>query len=75
MKKRINKDVTTMVDFGSPDDECLPIFKCICGKVFEEWSEVISIYEDDPWACPECMREYFFTSTVKVFQVVEESKE
>ena len=45
-KKRI--DVTDQVDFGNPDDECLPLHKYVCGHEFEGWSMIISIYEDRP---------------------------
>jgi hypothetical protein len=62
-------DVTPEVCFANPDDECLPLLKCVCGKQFELWAEIVSIYPDDPWKCPECHRHLYFRNTITVYQV------
>ena len=64
-------DVTELVDFGNPDDECLPITKCICGQDYSMWSETLSIYKEDPWQCSQCGRKYYFGNRVKVYMVEE----
>jgi len=38
-------DVTDQVEFGNNDDECLPLHKCVCGKKFDHWDAIISIYD------------------------------
>jgi|ETNvirnome_6_100_1030635.scaffolds.fasta_scaffold75246_4 hypothetical protein len=59
-------DVTHLVNFENPDDECLPLTSCICGKEFDAWEVVLSIYEDDAWEC-DCGAELYFESDIKVF--------
>lgn len=67
----VGTDVTTLVDFNNPDDECLPITKCVCGEKFPTWKFVISIYSDIPKSCPKCGRKFYFRNAVRVFQVEE----
>jgi len=68
------EDVTSKVDFGEVDDECLPLLKCVCGKEFARWKCILSIYKEDPWVC-ECGRKLIFRNAIKVFDVSEELKE
>lgn len=56
----------TKVEMSGAIDEILPI-KCVCGHGAESWEFIISIYEEDPYACQECGREYYFTNKIKVF--------
>jgi DNA-directed RNA polymerase subunit RPC12/RpoP len=65
-------DVTEIVDFQNPDDESLPVTMCVCGKRFDPWKFHISIYEKNPYECPECGAKLFFGHAVRVYQVVEE---
>ena len=51
-----DKDVTKQVDFGNPDDEFLPLTKCICRKEYEMWENSISIYRDSADKCDSCGR-------------------
>lgn len=62
-------DVTEYVEFGNPDDECLPITLCICGAKYEPWDKIISIYDDDPRPMPCCGRKLFFRQVVTVLEV------
>ena len=65
-------DVTDQVDFGWPDDECLPMKKCGCGATWALWEWdglLLSIYKDDPRECPECGRKFYWESHIKVFEV------
>jgi len=64
-----NTDVTEQLKFANPDDEVLPIIRCICGKVFDYWKFYISIYEDTPHACPNCGRSYFFRNDIRIYLV------
>ncbi|GAH10675.1 unnamed protein product [marine sediment metagenome] len=66
----MNIDVTDKVDFQGNDDECLPITKCVCGEKFEPWRFMISIYKDDPYACPACGRRLFFSMGIRVYEVI-----
>lgn len=65
------KDVTDIVDFQNPDDELLPVTKCVCGFKFDSWEFTISIYKDDPYECPDCGAKLFFRNAVRVYQVIE----
>ena len=62
-------DITSKVIFDNNDDECLPILKCICGKEFNSWEHVISIYEDDPTPCPNCGHKLIFVNEIRVYEV------
>lgn len=66
-------DVTDQVDFGNSDDESLPLTKCVCGKKFEYWEFVLSIYEDSPNKCPNCGRKLFFRNSIRVYEVKDEN--
>ncbi len=68
----MDKDITSQVDFGDIDDEHLPLTKCICGRVFDSWDFVISIYRDDTQICPDCKRKMYFTNQIKVYEVEDE---
>lgn len=65
-------DVTDYVDFQNPDDELLPLTMCVCGRRFEPWQFVISIYDEEPYDCPECGAKLVFHNAVRVYQVKEE---
>ena len=62
-------DVTAQVDFGPVDDECLPLTKCVCGHAFKLWEEVVSIYPEHPWTCPQCGAKLVFANAIRVFQL------
>lgn len=66
------RDVTDLVNFNNPDDECLPITKCVCGQEFPSWAFIISIYPDTPYRCSNCERKLYFSSSVKVFEVLDD---
>ena len=64
------KDVTSLVEVGSIDDELIPITKCVCGATFKNWGGfVISIYEDMPYRCPKCGRGLYFSIELHVYEV------
>ena len=67
--KRTIIDVTDKVCFGSIDDECMPLTKCVCGEEYAHWVLVLSIYPDSPTECPKCGRQYYFSASVRVYQV------
>jgi len=62
-------DVTDRVEFGSVDGEFLEVVRCLCGAEFDYGVEVLSIYRDDPWICPECGAKLYFKQTVRVYEV------
>ena len=66
----MNKDITTQVDFDNPDDELLPLTKCVCGQKFESWEFTISIYDKNPTTCPSCKRGLFFRQAIRVYEVL-----
>jgi len=39
----MEKDVTGKVNFSFPDDESLPITKCVCGRTFGLWNFIINM--------------------------------
>lgn len=65
-------DVTEQMRFENPDDEHLPIIKCVCGYNFEPWHFIISIYDEFPSECPVCERKFFFRNAIRIYQVVDE---
>jgi hypothetical protein len=67
----MDKDVTDQVEFMNPDDELLPINKCVCGQEYEWWEFVISIYREDAFQCENCGRQLYFTQKIRVWEVVE----
>lgn len=60
-------DVTKQVEFGTPDDELLPLTRCVCGQDFHLWDQSLSIYKDDCWQCPQCGRKLYFRNGIKVY--------
>ena len=68
----MDKDVTSLVDFGFSDDEFLPLLECVCGEKFGYWEHCLSIYRDDPKECPKCGVKLYFEFSVKVYQVIDE---
>jgi hypothetical protein len=62
-------DVTAEVCFGTNDDEALPLLKCVCGKKFDLWNAIVSVYPDNPWQCDECGRQLYFRNSITVYQV------
>lgn len=71
----MNIDVTDKVIIGNPDDEFLPLGKCVCGAEFCVWQVSISIYPDSANECPACGRKFFFKNSITVYQVIEDKKE
>ena len=63
------EDVTAQVDYGDVDAESLPLTKCVCGARFPAWEEIISIYEEHPWTCPQCGIKLVFANTIHVYKV------
>lgn len=66
----MHKDVTQKTQFGNPDDEALPLLKCVCGRTFSSWELVLSMYEDDPEIMPCCGRKLFFRQSIRILEVV-----
>lgn len=64
------KNVTKLVSFENPDDEVLPLTKCICGYEFYPWEYIISIYKDDPKKCKYCGAKLYFANSIQVYQVM-----
>ena len=65
---KMDKDITSLVNFGNNDGELLPITKCICGTRFIAWDFIISIYPDTPYECPSCKRKLYFSLSIKLFE-------
>jgi len=66
---RCHIDVTDLVSFDNPEDEFLPITKCICGETFASWEFIISIYDENPSKCPKCGGTFYFRNAVRVYGV------
>lgn len=68
-----DKDVTQLVDFdaGQIDSECLPLYKCVCGKTFDSWDFLLGIYRENASRCPQCNRRLYFSVGIRVFEVEE----
>ncbi len=66
-------DVTEKFDWDNPDDEFLPIRRCVCGAEFGYWEFSISIYDDTPKSCEKCGRKFYFRNAIRIFEVVDEN--
>jgi hypothetical protein len=68
--KIMDKDVTKLVSFQENDGECLPLIKCVCGKEFKSWDNVIGVYKEYSHEnCSNCHRKFYFTNSIKVYEV------
>ena len=63
------RDVTNLVDFTNNDDECLSITECVCGAKFTPWKFFISIYPDSAYECPNCHRKFYFSFSIRIYEV------
>ena len=68
-----DKDVTDSVGFGSTDSDLLPLEKCVCGKVFTYWDQVLGIHRSLATQCPRCERRLYFRAIIRVYEVVSTS--
>jgi len=65
-------DVTDRVEFYNNDDECLPLVRCVCGKRWQPWDFIISIYRENACRCDNCGRKMYFRLGIQVFEVVDD---
>lgn len=63
------KDITALVKTGSPDGESVPLVRCACGKTWERWDFILSIYPDMPRECDGCGRRMYAAVEVRVYEV------
>lgn len=70
--KRTDKDITDLVEFGSPDDEILPLLKCVCGEKFDYWNFILGIYRETSNECRKCKRRMYFYTELRIFQVIDD---
>jgi DNA-directed RNA polymerase subunit RPC12/RpoP len=68
---KMDKDITSQVKFGENDGECLPMTKCICGKEFDWWDFILSIYRDMASSCPSCKRKMYFRNRITIYEAIE----
>lgn len=73
-KSEETQDVSALCDWLNPDDESLPLTKCVCGKAYQAWDFTLGIYLDEPRTMPCCGRKLFFKHYVRVLEVREEIK-
>ncbi len=66
------KDVTDNTEFGSNDDEFLPIYKCICGRKFRPWEFILQADSESLQECPECGGKFYFKNTIQIFEFIED---
>ncbi len=69
MLKPISRDVTHLVSFSDNDGEDLPLTRCVCGKEFESWDFILSIYPDTAKECPACGRKLYFDYSITVYEI------
>lgn len=65
-----DKDVSALCAWANPDDELLPLTRCVCGVLFSAWDVNLSVYRDDPVEMLCCGRRLYFSNTVHVFEVL-----
>ena len=65
------RDVTDLVSFKRPDDEILPLTKCVCGHTFDPWTECLNLERDDlAWECPNCRRRLYWRQEIRVVEIL-----
>ena len=64
-----DRDVTNAVDCLNPDDESLPLVRCVCGSTHQRWTIQLGIDASDAEAMPCCGRRLYFRNHVRVFEV------
>jgi len=64
----MDKDVTSECRFGENDEELLPLKKCVCGKKFDSWDFILSIYREDPHVC-DCGRKLYFRNKITIYEI------
>lgn len=68
--ERKDKDVTAETVTGPPDgDEDVPLIRCVCGRAFDDWEFILSVYPDLAKPCPACGRRLYVAVEVCVFEV------
>lgn len=65
--KLIDKDITESVEFDFNDGECLPLTKCICGKIYPHWDFILGMGKDSATKC-ECGRELYFEIEIRIYE-------
>ena len=63
-----HKDVSDLCDWQNPDDESLPLTKCVCGATFTPWTVRLSVYADDPHVMSCCGRRLHFSNHVRIYE-------
>jgi hypothetical protein len=61
--------VTALCRFGNPDDESLPLRRCVCGQAFADWRLNLSVYAEDPLTMECCGRKLYFSQKITVYEV------
>ena len=62
-------DVTDRVRFGFIDGELLDLTECVCGTQFDSWNFALGTSAESPVQCDHCGREFYFTNTIRVYEV------
>lgn len=65
----MDKDVTEKTRFGDNDGEYLPLYKCVCGREYKPWDNILSIYRQDADPCEGCGRKLYFKVSVTIMEV------
>lgn len=63
------KTAVTTFMWSLPDDEMLPLTRCVCGAEYKTWEVTISIYPEDPTEMPCCGRKLYFVPKIEVREV------
>lgn len=64
----VDRDITAEVEFGDSDGESLPLTRCACGKKYDFYDCVLSIYRDMPTSCA-CGRQLYFSNRITVYEI------
>lgn len=65
-----DKDITSEVEFGDIDGECLNFCRCACGRNFDSWDFILNVYRDYPKQC-DCGRKLYFKYKVTIYEIVD----
>ena len=53
----------------NPDDESLPLTRCVCGTTFSAWrGPILSVYPDHPTMMPCCGRRLWWSQVIMVHE-------
>lgn len=63
----VAQDVTAEVQYGSVDDELLPLTRCVCGAEWFAWEgPILQTDPSEPYECEHCHAKLYWEQDIRV---------